>query len=185
MDVDIPEFEEKLARLRRNMEKTTPEERRTKYASAFKNFKKDVAHDASEILRTFCLGNMLLDPAYKTDPNAKKEVDDLIDRINAIVAEEKAAGELKRLSDVLFQTYSLDKFLDAAAERLYKRVYYEGYGPYWVSHCRRIEERHSYWNPLIQMYWKEEYMIWIAEDGLSFTSRLPPTMKQIREEEWK
>lgn len=87
------EIEEKLGKLRRNEEQMS-EEQKKKFEKQLKALKIKIAKDATEICKGFILSGILI---LKED-----ESDKVIDRINMILAEEKAKGTLKEASRILF-----------------------------------------------------------------------------------
>lgn len=175
------EIEEKLGKLRRNEEQMS-EEQKKKFEKQLKALKIKIAKDATEICKGFILSGILI---LKED-----ESDKVIDRINMILAEEKAKGTLKEASRILFSTYDVDKFLEALCP-VHDRVFYEGYAPYWIDHCAVYNEEgmqtmgegvFSAWNSIIDMGWIEEHNIWKAKGKDEWRIMLPPTMELIRKE---
>ena len=175
------EIEEKLGKLRRNEEQMS-EEQKKQFEKQLKALKIKIAKDATEICKSFILSGVLI---LKED-----ESDGVIDRINMILAEEKAKGTLKEASRILFSTYNVDKFLEALCP-VHDRVFYEGYAPYWIEHCAVYNEEgkqtmgegaFSAWNSIIDMGWIEEHNIWKAKKKDEWRIMLPPTMELIRKE---
>lgn len=174
------EIEEKLGKLRRN-ETQMSEAQKKQYAKQLTALKKNISKSATEICKGFLLCGVKV---LKEDC----ETSGVIDRINMILAEETAKGTIKEASRILFSTYDVDKFLEALCP-LHDRVFYEGYGPYWVKHCTVYDEEDvqtigggefSAWNDIIDMGWIAEYGIWKKKDELCWTHMLPPTMELIR-----
>lgn len=175
------EIEEKLGKLRRNEEQMS-EEQKKQFEKQLKALKIKIAKDATEICKGFILSGILI---LKED-----ESDGVIDRINMILAEEKAKGAFKEASRILFTTYDVDKFLEALCP-VHDRVFYEGYAPYWIEHCAVYNEEgmqtmgggvFSAWNSIIDMGWIEEHNIWKAKEKDEWRIMLPPTMELIRKE---
>lgn len=120
--------------------------------------------------------------------------DALCREVQKIIDDESAKGEMKRLKDILFQTYSLEKFLDAAC-RVHCRIQYEAYAPYWINTCEKkplpdgipwagIPSSGTVWhNQMIDMYWQSEYEVWVSESEMSWRTSLPPT-KELCEAEY-
>ncbi len=175
------EIEEKLGKLRRNEEQMS-EEQKKQFEKQLKALKIKIAKDATEICKGFILSGILI---LKED-----ESDKVIDRINMILAEEKAKGTLKEASRILFSTYDVDKFLEVLCP-VHDRVFYEGYAPYWIEHCAVYNEEgkrtlgggeFSAWNDIIDMGWIEEHKIWKKKDEMCWTVMLPPTLELIQKE---
>ncbi len=175
------EIEEKLGKLRRNEEQMS-EEQKKQFEKQLKALKIKIAKDATEICKGFILSGILI---LKED-----ESDGVIDRINMILAEEKAKGVFKEASRILFSTYDVDKFIEALCQ-VHDRVFYEGYAPYWIGHCAVYNEEgkqtmgggvFSAWNDIIDMGWIEEHNIWKAKGKDEWRIMLPPTEELIRKE---
>ena len=93
---------------------------------------------------------------------------------------------MKRLKDILFQTYSLNKFLNAA-HLVHCKILYEAYAPYWTHRCKKkplpdgidwigMEAAGAVWyNSMIDMYWHDGYGIWVSEKEAAWRGSLPPT----------
>ena len=175
------EIEEKLGKLKRNETQMT-EAQKKQYEKNLKALKIKIAKSATKICRSFILSGILI---LKRD-----ESDGVVDRINMILAEEKARGAFKEASRILFSTYDVDKFLEALCP-VHDRVFYEGYAPYWIEHCAVYNEEgmqtlgggiFSAWNDIINMGWIEEYNIWKAKEKDEWRIMLPPTVELIRRE---
>ncbi len=171
------ETAEKLRKLGINETKMS-QEQFVRYASVLKKYRRDIIAGADEILRQFWLGGIL----------AKKggQADALCREIQRIIDDESAKGEMKRLKDILFQTYSLDEFLNAAC-RVHCRIRYEAYAPYWTGTCEKkplpdgipwagLDASGAAWyNGMIDMYWHDKCKIWVAEKETAWRDGLPPT----------
>lgn len=178
MAVDIDEFKENLGKLRRNETQMSPEQKKM-YAKNLQAFKKRICKDASDILSSYLTSGMRF---IKTDDGGI----DLVGRLLERIRDEEVKNHIgKKLGSVLLRTYSLDAFLESAVP-LHNRCWYEAYGVYWVARCKMDPEEKTYYNPIIDMYWHEEYGLWVSKDGCSFTIMLPPTeelLKKAYEEE--
>lgn len=180
------ETAKKLQRLGLNETKMS-QEQFVRYASVLKKYRTDIIAGANEILRHFWFGGFYV----KKDGQA---ADTLCREVQKIIDDESAKGEMKRLKDILFQTYSLEKFLDAAC-RVHCRIQYEAYAPYWISTCEKkplpdgipwagIPSSGAVWyNQMIDMYWQSEYEVWVSESEMSWRTSLPPT-KELCEAEY-
>lgn len=175
------EIEEKLGKLRRNEEQMSKEQKK-KFEKQLKALKIKIAKDATEICRGFILSGILI---LKGDGS-----DGVIERINMILAEEKAKGAFKEASRILFTTYDVDKFLEALCP-VHERVFYEGYAHYWLKHCTVYDDEEvqtkgggefSAWNDIIDMGWIAENNIWKKKGEWCVRIMLPPTAELIRRE---
>lgn len=155
------------------------QEQFVRYASVLKKYRTEIIAGANEILRHFWFGGLYVKKDGQASDALRREIQKIID-------DESAKGEMKRLKDILFQTYSLEKFLNAAC-RVCCRVRYEAYAPYWISIC---EKKHltdgipwagldtsgmAWYNSMIDMYWHYRYGLWVAEKETVWWAGLPPT----------
>ncbi len=167
----------KLDKLRLN-ETQMSKEQFVRYASALKKYRMEIIAGANELLKRFWLNGMIVEKGVHTEA--------LCGKIQEIVEDETAKGEMKRLKDILFQTYSLEKFLDAAC-MVHNRILYEAYAPYWISRCTRkslpngiqwagIQDDVPVWyNGMIDMYWHSGYRLWVSDNEMTWRISLPPT----------
>ena len=165
----------KLDKLRLN-ETQMSQEQFVRYASVLKKYRKEIIAGANQILRHFWLSGLLVE----------KDSEALRDSVQGIINNESAKGEMKRLKDILFQTYSLDEFL-TAAYRVHCKIRYEAYAPYWTHRCKKkplpdgidwigMEAAGAVWyNSMIDMYWHDGYGIWVSEKEAAWRGSLPPT----------
>ena len=176
MDV-YKETVEKLRKLRLN-ETQMSQEQFVRYASVLKKYRTEIIAGANQILRSFWLSGLIVEKGGQSDAVCRA--------IQKIISSEAAKGEMKQLKDILFQTYSLDKFL-TAAYRVHCKIRYEAYAPYWTHRCKKkplpdgiawigMEAAGAVWyNSMIDMYWHDWYGIWVAEKEAAWRESLPPT----------
>lgn len=176
MDI-YSETAEKLGKLRRNEEQMS-DEQRLRYASVLKKYRREIIAGAEQILKHFWFSALIVEKDSRSEA--------LCGDIQKIVNGEAAKGEMKRLKDILFQTYSLDEFLSAAC-RVDCKIRYEAYAPYWTCRCKKkplpdgiawigMEASGAAWyNGMIDMYWHDDYGIWVAEKEAAWRIGLPPT----------
>lgn len=175
---------ENLGKLQRNEGQMT-EGQKKKYAAPLKKLKRQIAADASTVLRDFLVGGCRLMKRDKDSADWKafiRETERLID-------EWVKDGGNKAVAKVLFTTYSIEKFLEALLPIHYK-VWYEAYGPYWLSHCTpTFEDEYTFTNDIIEMEWWAEHNEWMSvkmvdgkkEPDLAkgWTLMLPPTKELL------
>lgn len=171
------ETAQKLRRLGLNETKMS-QEQFVRYASVLKKYHTDIIAGVNEILSSFWFGGLYIKKG--------RQADALCREIQQIIDDESAKGELKRLKDILFQTYSLDEFLNAAC-RVNCRIRYEAYAPYWTGTCEKkplpagipwagLDASGAAWyNSMIDMYWHDGYGIWVSEKEAAWRGSLPPT----------
>ncbi len=149
-----------------------------RYASVLEKYRTEIIAGANQILRSFWLSGLIVEKGGQSDAVCRA--------IQKIISSEAAKGEMKQLKDILFQTYSLDKFLTAAC-RVHCKIRYEAYAPYWTHRCKKkplpdgitwigMEAAGAVWyNSMIDMYWHDWYGIWVAEKEAAWRESLPPT----------
>lgn len=171
------ETAEKLRLLGVNETKMSKEQF-VRYASVLEKYRTEIIAGANQILRSFWLSGLIVEKGGQSDAVCRA--------IQKIISSEAAKGEMKRLKDILFQTYSLDEFLTAAC-RVHCKIRYEAYAPYWTHRCKKkplpdgitwigMEAAGAVWyNSMIDMYWHDWYGIWVAEKEAAWRESLPPT----------
>ena len=108
------------------------------------------------------------------------------EHIRAVLSENEI-GEAERAAlTVLFSCYDFERYLRILTP-LAKKIFYLGYGPYWVRHCKKVSDRDadaefSHYNDLIDMFWVPAWREWKRKGRWEVTLMLPPTMKQIKDE---
>lgn len=160
-----------------------------RYANVLKKYRTEIIAGANEVLKHFWLSGMAVEKEDAADGEGG-----LFKKIQSIIDDEASKGEMKRLHDILFQTYSMDKFLNAAY-RVRCRILYESYAPYWIGKCSLmplldgipwagVPAAPSVWyNSLVNMYWWDEHRVWVrAGREKSFGAFLPPTEGLCRTE---
>ncbi len=158
-----------------------------RYAHVLKKYRREIIAGANVVLKHFWLSGIIVEKGSR--------LDGLYGKILGIIEDETAKGEMKRLKDILFQTYSLDKFLDAAC-MVKNRILYEGYASYWINVCIQKPLPDgiqwagipgggmAWYNSLIDMYWQGEYGLWVSEDKAAWRMCLPPT-RELCESEYE
>jgi len=162
------EIGENLGKLKRNEEQMTPEQKE-QYKKPLKALQKKIASQASEILQSF----LLMGVRVMKDEMTKE----MEERLSGIIKEEQPV--IDRASKILFSTYDVQKFLDAALS-VEERIFHEWYGPYWVAHCK-VQPDGTIYNDIIKMAWDDNLKMWVNPEEKSFTIMLPPTMDAIME----
>ena len=175
MDV-YTELAEKIKKLERNETQMTSEQR-VKYAAQLMELRERVCALAAVAIWGFMLSDIKI---------LKYEGGDTVERISGIIREELNKGVGKRAENALFSTYSPEEFYKILSPAQC-RVFYEGYGPYWVRHCRPVKEKDnaadvSYYNDIIDMYWSDDMQVWKRKGMWETAVMLPPTMELIQAE---
>lgn len=174
--MDIYQDMQKYLTLLKLNESKMSEEQFSKYAAELEKLRKIIAAGSNQILFHFCLSGVLVP---KNEQPAV--INNICLNIKAVFDDEKSKGEMKHLGSILFKTYSLDSFLEAACG-LRDRIIYQVYYPYWTSRCRKTEAPgnwagitgETWYSQILDMYWHEGYHIWVSATDLSWHTCLPP-----------
>lgn len=175
---------ENLGKLQRNETQMT-EEQKKKYAAPIAKLKKEIAADATELMHQFIMSGCRMVDRDKETADWKA----MIRKVEEIMKNFRESGESKKVSKVLFTTYSLDKFFEALLP-VHNKVWYEAYGPYWLTHCTpTFEDEFTFTNDIIGMEWWDQHNEWAAVkivDGKKecdyqkgVTIMLPPTRELL------
>lgn len=168
---------ENLGKLKRNEEQMTAEQRE-RYKKPLQKLKREIASDASEMMRHFLICRCRI---LKNDEKGMADFTENVQRI----LDEDAGKTSKEAGRVLFSTYDEEKFLEALLP-LHYRIWYEAYAPYWLNHTIQnpMNSEYPYHNDIIGMDWDAENGVWINREDYSFTLMLPPT-KELLEERYR
>lgn len=174
------EYLEKVEKLRKNREKVPLEALKTKYRKSYNALLSEIKTETEFFIFQFAFGGL---PFRKGEDS---EIEAFIQRANSVLDAERAAGTFREISRAVFVEYDPEKALEVAAAKVWPRIWFEAYSPYWIRHCIR-QEGGDVWNDLIEMRWHDEWCIWLAPDGRSWTLMLPPTQELVRKEleEWR
>ena len=165
----------KLERLKRNEPQMT-EAQKIQYKPELDTLKRQIRSGALAFGRDFIFLGVQV------------EENDLfaMERIRSVLSENEMADAERAALAVLFECYDFDAYL-LELMPVYLKLYYLGYGPYWAKHCKKIKDsddvaQFSHYNDLIGMYWVPEWHEWKTKGKWEVTVKLPPTMKEIKEE---
>ena len=179
MAIDLKKTQEKLDKLRRNETQMTPEQK-IAWKKNLQAFRNQIIAEANEIIREFIFGQLNV---LKEDEGA---VSQIIARAQKLIETDWWKGQMKNAKNVLFGTYSVNKFLEAIC-RMHVEVWYKAYGPYWVSKTVTDPATGEMTNPIVDAIWGKK-CVWNAEHGqwegkeeLTWTIMLPPTMELLKQ----
>lgn len=175
--MDIYQNMQKYLKLLKLNESKMSKEQFIRHAPELERLKKAIAINATLILSQFCLSGVLV---LKNEPAAVKKR--VYINIQKVIDDETSKGEIRRLGNILFQTYSLDRFLEAACN-LRKKIMYQAYAPYWISKCEKKKtplgwtcaREETWYNPIIDMYWHEKLSVWMPTTGTAWFDYLSPS----------
>ncbi len=175
----MPEYRElktAVERLQRNETRMTPEQKK-QYAKQLKALRREISLLSYEVAQALMVAGMRVQ---------KADGDECAERIAHVIEEEYKKGVLVTAAKTLLSTYSLKAFIKCLVPSQIK-VWYEGYGPYWVSHCMPVDDRDNetaftYYNDLIDMFWSPEWTVWKQKGEWRVSIMLPPTEEEISKE---
>ena len=129
--------------------------------------------DVNELIKDYLLSAMPILEKEADGPVAKAVIDSIRVIFDAHMPEIKQAAK----------EYAVSEDLETLAISLLPirtQIWYEAYGPYWLSHCKPVTDHDSeteftYYNDLIDMYWAWKWQEWKKKDEWCVTIMLPPT----------
>lgn len=163
-------------------------EKLSKYAGlrASGTLKSDSANSFSELrrktgLQTIEICELFLTDGIRTKEDVGADFQTFLKRTELILRQEKE--NIRRIGRAVFQDYDPDEALDILVNKIQPRIWYQAYGPYWVSCCREDHGK-TVSDLLPGMEWDPKTGLWIkSENGIrSWTVMLPPTMELLEKE---
>lgn len=161
-----------------------------KYGRPYEKLRREIANQASEMMRTIALEAVdCLTPRKSIEVARSEQLEEKMwSDIKRIADEEQKAGTYIKVAETIFNEYDLDKAMEIAFRRLYTRIRYEALPPVWLYFCREDPGR-GYVNELTKMRWippAEGGMngYWEKDDYARTEVRfdLPPTWAEIANE---
>lgn len=144
-------------------------------ANSFLELRKKTGLQTMEICKLFLMDGIRV----SEDPG--KDFQTFVKRIKLILKQEQ--GSFREIGRAVFQDYDPDKALGILANRIQPRIWYQAYGPYWVSCCREDTGK-TVCDLLPGMEWDPKTELWMkSENGIRFWAvMLPPTMELLEKE---
>ena len=129
--------------------------------------------EVNDIVKGFLLSGTPIARADENSEIANAVIDSIRLIFDAHMPEIRAAAK----------EYMKTEDLDALALSLlpvHNKIWYEAYAPYWLSHCKPVDDRDTeaeftYYNDLIDMYWVGKWQEWKKKEEFAVTIMLPPT----------
>lgn len=178
---DVEKFVTNLGRLKRNRDNVPLEVLRTRYAKPYGELCREIDEDTEKCWRAVCYGSMHI------DYSDQEGVAEMQARIEGIVEAERARGSFRRLHDIAHEEQSFERILEHIGSEIFPRIWFDGYGPYWLRHVTR--DGASFRCSLLGdgWHWMEAWGSWADKDENAVTIMLPPTEELIRKEKemWK
>ena len=171
---DYHELTLALDRLKRNETKMS-EDQKKQYGEQLKALKQHIKSLALRIGREFL---------FQGIRTAKNDIYAL-ERIRSVLLDDEIRDAERAALAALFDSYSIDAYLTLLCP-LQRKIYYEGYGRYWTTHCMAVSDRDSetefsYYNDLVDMFWSPKWHLWKKKDRWAVSILLPPTQKMVNE----
>lgn len=160
-----------LEKLRKNVTNMT-DQQKEQYKRPLYRLKLEIARDAVTIMRKFVCAGCLI-------PKKDREGYETFVKEAERIMTEDGARAAREAGRILFSTFEITPFLESLIP-IRERIYYEAYGPVWLSHCCRTKDlKRPYQNDIIRMEWEDELGVWVDKDGAAFILALPPTKELL------
>ena len=129
--------------------------------------------DVNKLVTDFLFLGMPVSGADQDSP----DMNALIDAVRIIL--DNSMAEIRAAVKVYRSTEDLDT-LFLTLLPIHSRIRYGAYAPYWLHHCRTVEDQDNeaeftYYNDLIDMYWAWKWQEWKKKGEYAVTIMLPPT----------
>ena len=124
--------------------------------------------EANDLMKSFLLGGLRV----KEDDSGSLVSE--VQKIFELTVEERREAVRGYLT-----TQDMDAFI-AALLPIQKSIFYDAYGPYWLSHCHPVVDsddvvEFTFYNDLIDMFWAAKWQEWKKKGEWCVTIMLPPT----------
>lgn len=164
-----------IATLRKNRENVPLELLKTKYKKPYAKLKEEIRAQFEIYMKHIIVLGILKTGPDLTGAKAKS----MVDQIQKIIDEEKAAGHQKEVTHAVFEEFNLAKAENLACGYYTDRVKYEAYAPYWLEHIHQGPDGKVTSDLLPGMTWHPEAGVWVSFSEPSFTLMMPPTQAEI------
>ena len=148
---------------------------KTKYKKPYAKLKEEIRAQFEIYVKHLIMLGIL-----KTGPDLTgAKAQSMVDQIQKIIDEEKAAGHQKEVTHAVFEEFNLAKAENLACGYYTDRVKYEAYAPYWLEHIHQEPDGKVTSDLLPGMTWHPEAGVWVSFSEPSFTLMMPPTRAEI------
>ena len=132
-ELDLKKLNQDIATLRKNRENVPLELLKTKYKKPYAKLKEEIRAQFEIYVKHLIMLGIL-----KTGPDLTgAKAQSIVDQIQKIIDEEKAAGHQKEVTHAVFEEFNLTKAENLACGYYTDRVKYEAYAPYWLEHIHQ------------------------------------------------
>lgn len=174
-ELDLKKLSQDIATLRKNRENVPLELLKTKYKKPYAKLKEEIRAQFEIYMKHIIVLGIL-----KTGPDLTgAKAESMVDQIQKIIDEEKAAGHQKEVTHAVFEEFNLAKAENLACGYYTDRVKYEAYAPYWLEHIHQEPDGKVTSDLLPGMTWHPEAGVWVSFSEPSFTLMMPPTQAEI------
>ena len=175
VELDLKKLDQDIATLRKNRENVPLELLKTKYKKPYAKLKEEIRAQFEIYMKHLIMLGIL-----KTGPDLTgAKAQSMVDQIQKIIDEEKAAGHQKEVTRAVFEEFNLTKAENLACGYYTDRVKYEAYAPYWLEHIHQEPDGKVTSDLLPGMTWHPEAGVWVSFSEPSFTLMMPPTQAGI------
>ena len=175
VELDLKKLNQDIATLRKNRENVPLELLKTKYKKPYAKLKEEIRAQFEIYVKHLIMLGIL-----KTGPDLTgAKAQSMVDQIQKIIDEEKAAGHQKEVTHAVFEEFNLAKAENLACGYYTDRVKYEAYAPYWLEHIHQGPDGKVTSDLLPGMTWHPEAGVWVSFSEPSFTLMMPPTQAGI------
>ena len=161
MELDLKKLNQDIATLRKNRENVPLELLKTKYKKPYAKLKEEIRAQFEIYMKHIIV------------------LESMVNQIQKIIDEEKAAGHQKEVTHAVFEEFNLAKAENLACGYYTDRVKYEAYAPYWLEHIHQGPDGKVTSDLLPGMTWHPEAGVWVSFSEPSFTLMMPPTQAGI------
>lgn len=174
-ELDLKKLSQDIATLRKNRENVPLELLKTKYKKPYAKLKEEIRAQFEIYMKHIIVLGIL-----KTGPDLTgAKAESMVNQIQKIIDEEKAAGHQKEVTHAVFEEFNLAKAENLACGYYTDRVKYEAYAPYWLEHIHQGPDGKVTSDLLPGMTWHPEAGVWVSFSEPSFTLMMPPTQAGI------
>ena len=175
VELDLKKLNQDIATLRKNRENVPLELLKTKYKKPYAKLKEEIRAQFEIYMKHIIVLGIL-----KTGPDLTgAKAESMVNQIQKIIDEEKAAGHQKEVTHAVFEEFNLAKAENLACGYYTDRVKYEAYAPYWLEHIHQEPDGKVTSDLLPGMTWHPEAGVWVSFSEPSFTLMMPPTQAEI------
>lgn len=163
-------------KLRANAEKVPEKELKYgKYRKAYEALVREIRKDLADVMVQLAFNDSR---NFKPGDEAVKKY--FLGKCADVWEDERERGTLGEVERLCVEAFDVDAAIRLITERLWFRILYQCYAPYWVSRIQNLNG--VYYSTITGETWDNINHVWTKDGEQAFTLRLPPTMDMINEE---